>query len=42
MSEYKKNKLEQARRRQELKLNRAKGYADDIAKREFLELMLNV
>lgn len=32
MSEYKKNKLEQARRRQELKLNRAKGYADDIAK----------
>lgn len=33
MSEHKKNKLEQARRRQELKLERAKGYADDIAKR---------
>ena len=36
MSEYKKNKLEQARRRQELKLNRAKGYADDIAKKGVL------
>ena len=33
MSEHKKNKLEQARRRQELKLERAKGYADDIANR---------
>lgn len=36
MSEYKKNKLEQARHRQELKLNRAKGYADDIAKKGVL------